>query len=112
MNHNLEKLFIMIISTFVDLQRFTVGNIPPKDYLIGHKLEGVNILHGIKAKLVLVYDLRKLLKRFITLRKILKRFFELFDAFESTISYIESLKNDLQYVHIKFYSNSTVETQN
>jgi len=31
-------------------------------------------------------------------------------AFESTISYIESLKDDSQYVHIKFYSKSTVET--
>jgi len=27
MNHSLEKQFIMIISTFVDLQAFTVENI-------------------------------------------------------------------------------------
>ena len=66
--------------------------IPPKEYLIGHRLEGVNTRCGIQAKHVPVYG------QFVELRKVLERFLELPYAFESTISYIKVLKEESECV--------------
>jgi len=65
--------------------------IPSKDYLISHRLERVKTQKGIQAKQVPVYG------QFIELKKVLQKFFELPDSYESTISYIESLKENSDY---------------